>query len=321
MGIIAAHLIAITVSYLLDRLFGDPHFSFHPVVLMGRMISYIEKKWNKGRWIKGKGILASFLPAILLFGLSYVLTFTAYQFSIWTGILTEALIIWFMIGGTSMVKEAKQIYDYLSQDDLAKAREQTAMIVSRNTDQMDDTQITRSVLESTGENISDSVTAPFFYAFIGGAPLAVFYRYINTSDAMIGYTSKRFKEFGWAAARSDDVLNYLPARLTALVMTLTVWKIKASSWLSTVLVIKHYAPLHESPNSGYGEAAMAGILHVKLGGPTPYLDKWVKRPYFGNGDRCLHAELIKEGLIVWHLSIIYFISLLWITGGLYYVLA
>ncbi|MFB4163475.1 adenosylcobinamide-phosphate synthase CbiB [Alteribacillus sp. JSM 102045] len=321
MGITEAHLIAITISYLFDRLFGDPRVSFHPVVLMGNIISYLEKYLNRGRFVKGKGIITCFFPAVFLFIASGAVTLLSYQLSVWTGILTEAFILWLMIGGTSMVKEAKKIYMLLSQNQLAKARKQTAMIVSRDTLHMDEQQITRSVLESTGENISDSVTAPLFYAFIGGAPLAVVYRYVNTADAMIGYTSPRFKEFGWAAARSDDVLNYIPARITSFLMICTIWKIKAADWKEALSVVKGFASLHESPNSGYGEAAMAGVLQVRLGGPTPYQDKWVNRPYFGRGDQPLHADRIKEGLIVWHLSILYFLSLLWIAGGVYYVLA
>ncbi|SDH09341.1 adenosylcobinamide-phosphate synthase [Alteribacillus persepolensis] len=321
MSWVILHLLAVTAAYVMDRLFGDPKTAVHPVVLMGKLIQFGETRLNQGRFRKGKGIVFCLISAAFLLAAAIAFTYGAYSVSIWLGVLFEAVIIWLMIGGESMVKQAVSIYESLSNSNLSNARTQTGMIVSRDTSQMEESGIIRAVLESIGENISDSVTAPLFYALIGGAPLAVLYRYINTSDAMLGYTSQRLKQFGWASARFDDVLNLIPARITAAVMTVSVWKIKAATWQEAVYVIKHFAHLHESPNSGYGEAAMAGVLAIRLGGPTPYPDKLVQRPYFGVGKRPVQHVLIAEGITVWHVTILLFISLLWMIGGVIHVMA
>ncbi|WP_240377700.1 adenosylcobinamide-phosphate synthase CbiB [Bacillus piscicola] len=320
MNVLFGHLLAITCAYLLDRKFGDPHASWHPVVIMGNIIAASEKKCNKGKGLRGKGAIAVLLPAILLFVAFLFIILFSYQLHFLLGAVLEALLLWLLVGGTSMTNIVEQIYQSLLTKNIEKARQGTAMIVSRNTDHASEEDIVKAVLESLGENISDSVTAPFFYAFIGGAPLAAFYRFINTADAMIGYRTERYRQYGWAAARTDDLLNLIPARVTALLMTLSARRVKKVSWKKALAVMWKDARQHDSPNAGFGESAMAGILDVQLGGPTVYHGKIKPRPFLGNGTRSLDAACMKDGLIVWQSTILRAVTVLWLIGGLLYVL-
>ncbi|RSL32060.1 cobalamin biosynthesis protein CobD [Salibacterium salarium] len=319
--IIFLHLSALTLAYLLDRWFGDPRVPWHLVSIIGKAISVLDSILNKGTFIKQKGLLMVIGGSVFFFGISLGAMLICYQFHPMAGFVFETGLLWFTIGGKSMIQSANQIYLCLEKDDLESARRKTAMIVSRNTYTMNNQEITRSVLESTGENISDSMAAPMLYGFFGGAPLAVFYRFINTADAMVGYKTDKYKQFGWAAARFDDVLNYIPARLTALLMTLTVWNVKKVTWREAFKKMIKYASFHDSPNSGYGEAAMASVLNVKLGGPTSYHGKIVYRPYLGDGKRKLTNDCIKDGINVWNWTGILVLFCLWMIGGIYLVLA
>ncbi|MDA3128660.1 adenosylcobinamide-phosphate synthase CbiB [Aliibacillus thermotolerans] len=322
MELIFYHLYSITIAYLLDKWLGDPRVRFHPVVFIGKTIAFFARHLNKGKLRTLKGVVATLVPALLLTGMVYALTFVTYDLHHLLGIAFEAIMIWGMIGSKSMIASAESIYEALAREDIARARKQTAMIVSRDTKEMSEEEIVRATVESTGENITDSVTAPLFYALFGGGVAAFFYRYINTSDAMIGYKTREWHQYGKFAARLDDVLNYVPARLTALFMMVVSLKVRHASLKEMWQVVKQDAKKHASPNSGYGEATMAAILHIRLGGPTVYHGKLVQRPYLGKGNRPLTKERIKEGLTVWKDTIRFFIIFTWlIVGGFTYVLA
>ncbi|MDQ0299490.1 adenosylcobinamide-phosphate synthase [Salibacterium salarium] len=319
--IIFLHLGAVTLAYFFDRLLGDPRIPWHLVSIMGKIVSIFDNVFNKGKHIKQKGLLVVILGTVFFLGISLSTTLVLYRLHIAAGFVFETCLIWFSIGGKSMIQSVNRIHLCLKNNDIENARKQTAMIVSRNTTHMNDQEITRSVLESTGENISDSMAAPMFYALLGGAPLAVWYRFVNTADAMVGYKTEKYIDFGWAAARLDDVLNYIPARLTAFLMIFTAWKIKKATWQEAFLIMKKYSSFHDSPNSGYGEAAMAAVLNVTLGGPTSYHGKTVSRPYLGNGKRVLNHQCINDGIIIWNWSGVMVLVFLWMIGGIYFVLA
>lgn len=318
--ILIAHLIAVTFAYILDILFGDPRTSVHPVVLMGKLVSYGEKRYNSGSYLRIKGMLATVIPAIFIFIIMALLIILSYFVFTWVGILVEAVILWLFIGGKSMISHIESIYEKLQAGDMELARQETGMIVSRDTSELQEKDIVKAAVESIGENISDSVTAPFLYAVIGGAPLAAIYRFVNTADAMIGYRTERFKDYGFFAAKLDDLLNLAPARITALLMTTAVWKINKASWIEALSVTLKHARFHESPNAGYGEAAMAGVLHIKLGGPTMYNGTIRERPHFGFGDRLIDIGCLRDGLSVWRITIVNYLVLLWMVGGLCYVI-
>ncbi|SFE33031.1 adenosylcobinamide-phosphate synthase CbiB [Alteribacillus iranensis] len=312
---VIAHVTALTLAYLLDLLFGDPRTKYHPVVLMGNMISTFERLFNKGRARKWKGLIATLIPGLAIAMIVFLFMAVAYHVHLAIGVLLEACILWGCIGGKSMISHIENIYEHLENRQIKAARQETAMIVSRDTTQLSEEEMVRASLESIGENISDSVTAPMLYALIGGAPLAVFYRFMNTSDAMIGYRTSRYEQYGWGAARIDDVLNLIPSRITALCMTTAVWYVNQTKWLQAFKVTWEHAKLHESPNAGYGEAAMAGILNVRLGGPTKYRGEMIDRPFFGRGERKLDIPCLQDGLLVWRVTLVHFIVFLWMFGG------
>lgn len=277
------HLTAVTAAYVLDQLFGDPHKRWHPVILMGNILQYVDDQGNKGseRAKKIKGIVLIYTAAFILTGSAFALISLFYIFNPAAGIAVEAIIIWLMIGGRSMKSSAAAIHEELAGGNLEKARLLTSYIVSRDTSTMTEEQISRSVVESTGENTSDSVTAPLFYALLGGAPLAVFYRLFNTADAMIGYRTEKHLSFGFGAAKTDDLLNWLPARLTAFLMGFSSLWLKRQTLLKTWKDTAEHARLHESPNAGFGESAMSAVLFTKLGGPAVYHGTVRDRPYLG----------------------------------------
>lgn len=317
------HLTAVTAAYVLDQLFGDPHKSWHPVILMGNILQYLDDQGNKGseRAKKIKGIVLVYTAAFILTGSAFTLISLFYIFNPAAGIAVEAIIIWLMIGGRSMKSSAAAIHEELTGRNLEKARLLTSYIVSRDTSTMTEEQISRSVVESTGENASDSVTSPLFYALLGGAPLAVFYRFFNTADAMIGYKTEKHLSFGFGAAKTDDLLNWLPARMTAFLMGFSSLWLKRQTLLKTWKDTAEHARLHESPNAGFGESAMSAVLFTKLGGPAVYHGTVKDRPYLGVGTLPLRKERIKESMVVWDMTIVLFLAAAWIGGGIYLGLA
>ncbi|WP_252311775.1 adenosylcobinamide-phosphate synthase CbiB [Sinobaca sp. H24] len=321
--IVVFHLTAVTAAYLLDQLFGDPHKGWHPVIIMGKVLSLLDKHGNRGseQTKKIKGIVCIYIAALSLTAGAFAMTSLSYALAPTAGVALEAVIIWLMIGGRSMKRSAADIHQELAKGNLEKARLLTSYIVSRDTSAMTEKEMSRSVVESTGENASDSVTAPLFYALLGGAPLAVFYRFFNTADAMIGYKTEKHASFGFGAAKTDDLLNLLPARLTAVLMGFSSLWLQRQTLLKTWKDTVEHARLHESPNAGFGESAMSAVLFTKLGGPAVYHGRVKERPYLGIGTLPLNKERIKESIFVWDITILLFLTAAWIGGGIYLGLA
>ncbi|WP_100398498.1 adenosylcobinamide-phosphate synthase CbiB [Bacillus sp. FJAT-44742] len=315
------HLMALTGAVLLDRFLGDPHSKAHPVVVMGTLISFLEKKLNKGTFLKARGGVLLFIVCLCTLGVISAAVVAAYSIHPVVGVLTESVLIWLAIGQRSLEKAAENIAKPLREGNTNEARRQTAMIVSRDTETMQEKDMVRSAVESVGENTSDGVTAPLFYALIGGAPLAYLYRAINTCDAMVGYKTSKYLHFGWAAARADDLANIVPARLTALLMVISAGAGKPLSTFESMKGTMRDAKLHDSPNSGYGEAAIAYILGVTLGGDTMYHGKMVSRPHFGRGTKELAPDRILEAVHIMKKTVAVFILFCWLIGGVVYALA
>ncbi|MGG3924283.1 adenosylcobinamide-phosphate synthase CbiB, partial [Geobacillus thermodenitrificans] len=212
------HLLALTLALFLDALFGDPRWLPHPVRGMGGLIAYFDQRWNQGSGRRAKGVAAVAAVLAIVYGVSALIVHMSYALSVYIGVAVEAVLIFTTIATKSLAEAAEDVRRPLEAGDLPEARRALSMIVGRDTKRLDEAGITRACVETVAENTSDGVTAPLFYAAIGGAPLALLYRAVNTCDSMIGYKNEKYGEFGWAAARLDDVLNYIPARLTALVM-------------------------------------------------------------------------------------------------------
>ena len=274
-------------AFLLDALLGDPRWMPHPIRWFGNGIAFFEKRWNRGEQRRLKGALLTLMLVggawVLFFGVELWLK----PFHVWS-YLFAVVFIFYGLANRSLISEALEVERKLSNDALAAGRKRVCWIVGRDTSRLDTNQIRTAVLETLAENLSDGVVAPLFYYAIGGIPLMFAYKMVNTLDSMIGYKSERYRQFGWFAARTDDVLNFIPARITALLMLLVTFR-----WDVLPFVLK-YGQKHASPNSGYPESAMAGILKCRFGGPNIYHGVLVEKPYIGENQREITARDIRK---------------------------
>jgi adenosylcobinamide-phosphate synthase len=310
------HLIALTIAVIIDLIIGDPPEWPHPVKWMGSLIGKLEKHWNKGSAKKAKGI-AMLLTVLLTVGfITFLLTAIFYWLHPAAGILVEAVLISTAIAQKSLKEAALTVYQPLKKEDMEEARQKLSYIVGRDTDQLDEPEIVRATVETVAENTSDGITAPLFWALIGGAPFALMYRAINTCDSMVGYKNEKFKDFGWASARLDDVVNWIPSRLTSLCMlagSRPEYINTASAWN---IVIRD-AKKHPSPNSGWGEAAVAAILGVQLGGINFYKGIVSNRATMGEALVLLEKNHILKANKIVTRTVPIFLILLWLGGMLF----
>ena len=271
--------LALLLGWLLDLSFGDPARLPHPIVWFGKAIAACEHRWNRGNHRKLKGglvaaglIAATFLLAALLNYVFCMLHFTLY-------VAFNAIVIFYCLAGTTLVREVRAVFLALDRS-LDEGRKQVARIVGRDTSELSAQEVRTAALETLAENLSDGVVAPLFWFALLGAPGMLAYKMVNTLDSMIGYRTERYRDFGCVAARIDDVANYLPARLTALLM------IVSSGWKRGLLrFVRRNGRRHASPNSGYPEAALAGILDCRFGGPHYYFGELFDKPYIGENER------------------------------------
>ncbi len=288
-------MLVLLLAFTLDRLFGEPK-RFHPLVGFGYLASRIETKFNTVESFKiAGGAFAVTLLCVTPALLSYLLSQLLQQY-FW---LVDILIVYLAIGFSSLLLHSSRVKKALDNDGLNAAQEQVAMMVSRDTARMDEEQVASAAIESTLENGSDSTYAVVFWYTLGGAPAVVFYRLANTLDAMWGYRTKRYEKFGKASARVDDVLNFLPAHITAIFYAFSGNTRKAfDSW-------KNHARLLASPNGGPVMSSGAGSLNLKLGGPAYYHGEITHKPYFGGEKPPTSADikrankLVTRSLICW----------------------
>lgn len=271
-------------AWLLDRWLGDPAWLPHPVVAFGRAISFCEHRLNKGR----RRFLKGMLTAIVLVALTYLLTYAllrgvSFYVSPWLEVALEVILIFFCLAGTTLVREVRDVFRALDRS-LEDGRRQVARIVGRDTQALPAQEVRTAALETLAENLSDGVIAPLFWYLLLGVPGMMMYKMINTLDSMIGYRNERYRRFGCFAARLDDVANYIPARLTALLM------VAVSGHPALWTFVRRYGKEHASPNSGYPEAALAGILDCRFGGPHDYFGEEVWKPYIGKNNRPLTTQ-------------------------------
>ena len=280
------HLIAMLAGWLLDLLVADPAWLPHPVVGFGKLIAAGEKRWNKGDGRRRKGaVLAGALIAgaflatcALLLGLGWLSE--AIGFGRILQYAAEAILVFYCLAGTTLIREVREVFRAVDRS-LEDGRRQVARIVGRDTANLSAQEIRTAALETLAENLSDGVVAPLFWLLLLGVPGMVAYKMVNTLDSMVGYRNERYLEFGRFAAKADDVANWIPARLTAFLMLLAAGKLKLLPF------VRKYGPQHLSPNSGWPEAALAGILDCRFGGPHYYFGEEVVKPYIGSNDRPL----------------------------------
>lgn len=300
--------LALFVGWLLDRLLGDPSRLPHPIVFFGRCIAVGEHWLNRGSWRRTKGACLAIVLTASTVGISWLLLHLADRIHPLAGMMLRALFIFYCLSGTTLAREVKEVFIALERS-LDDGRRQVSRIVGRDTTALTADEVQKAALETLAENLSDGVIAPLFWLAVGGVPAMLGYKMVNTLDSMIAYHSPRYLRFGMVAARIDDAANYLPARLTALLMLLSAGR------LGLMPFVLRYGKCHASPNSGWPEAALAGILNCRFGGPHQYFGEWFDKPYIGDNDRPLTitdmhtairvnrvAEYIAvAGLLLWYL--------------------
>lgn len=273
-------IIALFVGWMLDALWGDPECVPHPVVYFGKLISRGEALLNKGthRMLKGALMAVTLIAGTYLF--FYVLIQLLDSLSFGVSLLVQAALIFFGLAGKTLRKEVYDVFMALEHS-LDEGRRQVARIVGRDTMKLSENEVRKAALETLAENLSDGVVAPLFWLLILGVPGMMAYKMVNTLDSMIAYHSPRYLFFGRWAARIDDVANYIPARLTSFLMLLAVGRI------DLIPFVLRFGKKHASPNSGYPEAALAGILDCRFGGPHDYFGEVFYKPYIGTNERIL----------------------------------
>lgn len=322
MGVLMfSHLLAVTLGFFLDQLIGDPPHWPHPVRWIGTYISRLTHVFNKGNKRTVKGFILLLLVVLPTFLLAVLVTITAYWWNPAAGIAVETVLIAIGLAQKSLWTAALDVAKPLTAGDMKEARVKLSWIVGRDTEGLDESEITRGVVETVSENISDGVTAPLFFSFLLGAPGIWLYKAVNTLDSMVGYKDERYHQFGTASARADDVLNFIPSRITG-VLILVLSKNEGG-----IPLRKRFegwrtdARKHPSPNSGYLEAATAWQLGVQLGGTNTYKGVVSHRPEFGPNMQKLTAIHIHQTIAqlkraasgVWALGII--------IGGIIYAIA
>ncbi|XJZ29062.1 adenosylcobinamide-phosphate synthase CbiB [Bacillota bacterium Lsc_1132] len=291
----------ILIAYLIDRIIGDPRVLPHPVILIGKSISLLEKVIRKivvkEKFLKLTGLLFPLLIAGGAYFIVSLLLYSLNQVNHWLAVIAE---IWFIsttIATKGLGDAGMEVFCQLKNSDLISARKSLGMIVGRDTENLDVNEISRGAVETVAENIVDAIISPLFFALIGGAPLAMVYRAVNTLDSMIGYKNEKYRNLGWASARLDDWLNYIPARLTSIMMLVAFW-IKRQDARNARKIIKRDAKLHPSPNSGYPEAAIAGALHIQLGGTNYYFGVASHRAKIGDPCRPVESDDILRTITI-----------------------
>ncbi len=275
------NIIALAIGWVSDLIFGDPPCLPHPVVGFGKMIAYGEHRLNRGsrRVLKG-GLMAVVLILLVFFVVWGIRRLMLAYLSPWWLLPLDAVLIFYCLAGTTLIREVREVFRAVDRS-LEEGRTQVARIVGRDTSQLSAQDVRTAALETLAENLSDGVIAPLFWFALLGTPGMMAYKMVNTLDSMIGYRTERYRDFGCLAAHIDDVANYIPARLTALLMIIVSGK-----W-SLLSFVAKYGRNHASPNSGYPEAALAGILDCQFGGTHTYFGEVIEKPYIGSHDRPL----------------------------------
>ena len=285
------NVISLLIGWLLDLVFGDPQRLPHPVVWFGKMISAAEHALNKGRHRLMKGAVTAIGLILLVYGAGWVIRHLLHGVGIYAVMVFDVIVIFYCLAGTTLIREVREVFLALDRS-LEEGRTQVARIVGRDTTQLSAQEVRQAALETLAENLSDGVISPLFFLALLGTPGMLAYKMVNTLDSMIGYRTQRYKDFGCWAAHIDDIANYIPARLTALLMVMV-----SGRW-SLVRFIWRYGNHHASPNSGYPEAALAGILDCRFGGPHYYFGELFDKPFIGENDRSLTTADMRTAIRV-----------------------
>ena len=291
-------LLALVLGFGIDLLVGDPHSIPHPVIFIGKLISALEKLVRKifPKTVKGENFAGGVLWLVVVAvstAVPALLLWLCYGIRVWLGLAIESIMCWQILATKSLKDESMKVYDALQTGDIAKSRYAVSMIVGRDTENLDDKAVARAAVETVAENTSDGIVAPMLYLAIGGAPLGFFYKAVNTMDSMLGYVEMPYKNIGLVPAKMDDVMNFIPSRLSALIMLLAGWLLKLNvknGWK----IFKRDRFNHASPNSAQTESVCAGLLSLQLAGDAYYHGELHKKKFIGDALREIEYEDIKR---------------------------
>ena len=301
------------LAFTIDCIIGDPYTKYHPVALMGKLIDFLDKLLRKDDSSEPTKLVCGFILVAVMLGICYavpyylIIAMNQFHIPVWLNIFIQALILSFMISPKSLAKAGREIYDELVQNNITAARTKVNYIVSRDVNRMNETDITRAAVETVAENTVDGIISPLFFFFIGGLPLAVLYRTANTMDAMLGYKNDKYLYFGRTAARVDDVLNFIPARITGILLIITAF-FHHLDYKNALKIMLRDAKKHPSPNGGYSEATVAGALGIRLGGINYYFGRQSFRAYMGD-----NTHELKPAHIILTIKLMYGVSVLFVT--------
>jgi len=298
-------VIKIWIAYVLDLIFGDPQNIIHPVQIIGKMVnigekSLLGKKYKSDRKYKFfAGMILNITVISLTYGITYLIRRTSENSIIFT--VAEIYLMYTIFSINSLAREGNRVYNILKEGNIERARKDLSYLVSRDTGTMDEKMIIRSTMETISENTVDGIVAPMLYMFLGGLPLSMTYKAINTFDSMVGYKNEKYMDFGKFSAKLDDVANFIPARITGILIVIASM-ILGYDYKNSLKIFIRDRKNHSSPNSGHAEAGVAGALGVQFGGRVSYFGKEVDKPVIGDKIKDFELEDIKKNIKIMYVA-------------------
>ena len=301
-------LLALVLGFILDLIIGDPHGLYHPIRLVGNLIGFLEKHMNRRNDSPNRQMLKGWLMMLIVItvssGIPLVLLILAYRIHPVCRVILETVMCWQLLATKSLKDESMKVYKKLKRHDLQGSRKAVSMIVGRDTDVLDESGVTKAAVETIAENTSDGVIAPMLYMAIGGAFLGWMYKSINTMDSMVAYKNERYLYFGRIPAYLDDVVNYIPARLSGLLMIAATFLVKLDG-AHAFAIFKRDRYNHASPNSAQTEAVMAGALNVQLAGDAWYFGELHKKKTIGDDIRPIEAaDIVRANKLLYGTAVV-----------------
>ena len=291
--------IKIWIAYVLDLIFGDPQNVVHPVQVIGKIISAGEKVLLRKKYKFLAGAVLNIFTVSITYTSMYLIS-KSVKISVFFMII-EIYLMYTIFSINSLAREGNRVYRILKEGDIEKARKDLSYLVSRDTEMMDEKMIIRSTMETISENTVDGIVAPMFYMFLGGMPLAMAYKAINTLDSMVGYKNEKYMEFGKFSAKVDDVANFIPARITGILIVLASM-ILGYDYKNSLKIFLRDRKNHSSPNSAHSEASVAGALRVQFGGKVSYFGKEINKPMIGDKIKDFELEDIRKNIRIMYVT-------------------
>ena len=290
-------------AYIIDIIIGDPRWFPHPVVIIGKAVRFLEGKIRRTSLIGRKkgGIILCFAVVIPVYFITWGIVEGCFFINSLFGMIVTALLASMTLATRSLYDESKIVLTALNHGNIEEARKNLSMIVGRDTENLDEQGICRAVIETVSENLSDGIVAPMFYLALGGVPLAMAYKAVNTLDSMVGYKNERYADIGWFSAKMDDIWNWIPARLTGLIIVAVSFILRLN-WRDSWKIMRRDGRNHSSPNSGMPEAASAGALNIQLGGKIQYFRKIFYKPTIGDRIKEINKDDVKKAWVIMFFS-------------------